>query len=271
MQISTSLPQRCASKLSILNEENTWLLSPSQQAAYIVAIVPFVAEACADTVLERIIRSYHADHHEVEILQTHHHPKHDMAWMSWREQIGPILNYAGVLRSTDRSTEQDDIIQLALVELARALPTYRFQSRLSSWAYMVVVQRTRRAIRDSQAQKRQAVLLPIDHPTALGVYAPSAIQPDVQIIMQALVETIQEILAAHGGERLARVFHLWAVDDQRLVDIGRRTRLSPARISLLLDEARQVLRLHEEIQRWHMSMDAPGTMEGSGRAPKPNL
>lgn len=60
-----------------------------------------------------VAMNYHADHALVAALSTATDPAHTAAWASWLRQVLGVLRRAG---------------------LSQTLPSFRHQSRLSSWA-----------------------------------------------------------------------------------------------------------------------------------------
>ncbi len=78
---------------------------------------------------------------------------HEQAWQQWMHQALLILRRAGLAWSSDQAVDSDDLAQIARAELVRALPSYRYQSRLFIWANRVVVQIARRHLRDSRRSK----------------------------------------------------------------------------------------------------------------------
>jgi RNA polymerase sigma factor (sigma-70 family) len=234
-----------------LNDELKWNLSPDDQEMYCTQIGDYLTEPCSDHTLRTCIVSFHEDHALVELLRNPQHQAHNHAWTTWLSQIAAILQRAGLTWSSDPAVDRDDLIQIAQSELVRAIPTFQYHSRFSTWAYRVVVQRVQRAIRDSQAQKRAS------RPDSLD-QLPEGSTPcyhedylDAYTAGQVLQERIEALLAAHPDARLAVIFRLWAVDDRSTEEIGRLIQLSPARTRALLAQARELLRDHPDIRQWN--------------------
>src|SRR5262249_33468455 len=74
--------------------------------------------------------------------------------------------------------------------------------------------------------------------------------PDVAAAAPLLRAIIDEILRAQPDHRLQQIFHLWAVENQRIVDIGKAIHLSEARVRVLLQQAVTLLRSDPRVRDW---------------------
>jgi RNA polymerase sigma factor (sigma-70 family) len=242
---------RCAAMVRQLNEELGWGLSSEEQQTYRDQLCTHLPDACTDPKLRAMIICYHQDHVLVQALHDSRHPAYDEAWQMWMTQVVAILKRAGLAWSSDAAVDLDDLVQIARVELVRSIASFQYQSRFSTWAYRVVVQSVQRYIRDSQALKRAV------HPDSLE-HLPEHDAPgyrgdylEAHVDGCLLLERIMAFLAAQPDTRLARIFHLWAVNDHSTEEIGRLVQLSPARTRALLAQARALLRAHPDIGQWN--------------------
>jgi RNA polymerase sigma factor (sigma-70 family) len=155
--------------------------------------------------------------------------------------------------------DASDLAQLALEELLAALPTFRFASRFSTWAFTVIVRRVARAQRGERAAKRAAIVEPLTEQLAIGKGLVAPMEVEATAEARVLAALSAEVLARRADERLARIFHLWAVEDKRLAQIGHAMGLSSARVSTLVEQARTILRDDPAIRAW---LDTPDDTPG---------
>lgn len=259
MADNRSLQTRCAEMIAVFGEE--WQLTPEQQHAYTQAIIAYLPPSCTEAQLQQIIRCYHLDHTKVYVLRNSQHPGFQDAWSEWSVQVHRILRSANIQQS-DVTLELEDLAQIALEELRRSISGYRFNSRLSTWAYTVVVRGALRAIRKQRAIKRTGDLVSLDSMPTVDYPASQSTEPEVTSSARELNELINDVLREHGGERWVEIFHLWAHNDQRLVDIGRRLGISTSWVSVLLEQMRVILREHPALLEWYNhSQDAISSPE----------
>jgi RNA polymerase sigma factor (sigma-70 family) len=234
-----------------LNEELGWGLSSEEQQTYSAHIDIYLSDMYTEPRLRALIICYHQDHALVQALRDNQHGAYNEAWQIWMTQVVAIVKRAGLAWSSDAAVDLDDLVQIARVEIVRSIASFQYQSRFSTWAYRVVVQSVQRYIRDSQALKRTI------HPDSLD-YLPEHAAPnyhgdylEAHVDGSLLLERIMTFLAAQPDTRLARIFHLWAVNDRSTEEIGRLIQLSPARTRALLAQARVLLRDHPDIRQWN--------------------
>ncbi|HMQ34645.1 MAG TPA: sigma-70 family RNA polymerase sigma factor, partial [Chloroflexaceae bacterium] len=139
----------------------------------------------------------------------------------------------------------------ALLELARSLPSYRYASRFSTWAYQVICRGVQRHLRDMAAKKRAAEIERGVDLMALAMPTSEAEHPESQARGHALAALVERELSAALGPRNAAVFGLWAQEDHSAEMIGRQLGLSTARVYAIIAQARQYLRGLATIQHWH--------------------
>jgi RNA polymerase sigma factor (sigma-70 family) len=250
MESSAEKQARITTMVAVLNTTLGWGLSEEQQQAYAQAVALLIRDTHFDLVLQKLIVCYHEDHELVEALRERTHLEHDRAWTEWTSQVLAILRQKGIAWSADIATDGDDLVQVALTQLAGALPSFRYASRFSTWAYSVIIQSVRRHLRDQHALKRSSHLLSLDqHPELVTLPSPVG-RPEGAAETSVLATLIDDVLARQPDQRLAQIFKLWAIEDLRPAQIGRRVHLSPSRVRVLLAQARNLLRQQPAIQTW---------------------
>ncbi len=253
---STAMQLRCATIVAELNDQRGWHLNAAQQQAYVAALLAHLHAPCADDELRTQCFYYHEDHALVHMLQDADHPQHAEIWARQMARVIAILQRAGLAWTQDVAIECEDLAQLALLELVQALPTYRYTSRFSTWAYSVVVRRIRRYFRDCQAQKRAVRPLSLEASPDLDVPEQESEGPESAAEGQALAELVHAVLKAQNGHLLAEVFLLWARHDLRLEQIGEHIQRSPSWTRALLKQARTRLQDDAGIQAWYNPVES---------------
>lgn len=241
---------RCQAAVEARNVALAWGLDAATIQAYAAAISECAADGADDDDLQLIAMHYHADHQHVAALYDAHRLDHADAWRHLVDQVITILRREGLGWSSDSAVAGEDLAQLACLELARALPGYRYQSRFTAWAYKVVVLRIRRYLRDSRREKRAARPDSLDQ---LGEYeAPAypAESTETDVHARLLYELIQRILAEQPDRRLSTIFHLWAIEDRRTAEIGSLLGLHASRVRALLRQIRDLLHNDPAFQGW---------------------
>jgi RNA polymerase sigma factor (sigma-70 family) len=236
--------------VAALNAELGWHLEAHQQQTYVTALLQYLPILPAEMELRRVVITYHQDHEVVEALRDHASPEYETTWAHWYAQVLRILRYQGFGAPDDPLADTQDLAQTALEELIRALPTYRYASRLSTWAYTVISRSALRCLRDHNAAKRNGKPESLDHRPELDIALGATDSPEAQSEARALNELIDALLSSHDDQRLAEMFHMWMIEDQRLADIARRMHLSPARVSVMIEQICQLLRRDPEILAW---------------------
>ena len=241
---------RCQATVLTCDTELGWGLSAAACRRYAVALCGLLTEGAPDKLVRDVAVNYHADHALVEALCNTEEPRHYEAWREWMGRALGVLRAKGFGRSEHTLLDAEDLSQVAYAALVRSLPSYRFRSRFSSWAFRVIVQSAQNELRGTRARKRAThpssldVLAEHDHPADPRSYDEERAQA------QLLSGLVRSVFAAHPDERLGRVFHLWAVEDQRVAEIGERLRLNPSRVRALLREARALLQDNNAIRQW---------------------
>jgi RNA polymerase sigma factor (sigma-70 family) len=240
----------CARLVSALNIERDWRLSQDQERAYITALVAHIPEDWDEPTLRRLIENYHKDQRLVASLQDRLHPNHQSAWARQRDQIAPILRHAGLEPRDLPAVSLEDLVQVALQGLMNTIGSFHFRSRFSTWTHTVIIRSGRHYLRELRAAKRNGDQVPLDRSGASHFVDPASTHTEAAVSGRALAELIETTLTEAGGKRMAYIFHLWAVQDRRLVDIGQEVGLSPSRVSVLIEQARRILQEHPSIRDW---------------------
>ena len=261
MQKQFEQADRYLAVATALNEALSWHLSPDNVLAYAEALRQYAPAESDDAALQRVATNYHRDHHAVQsLLQAGHFGTAD-AWEAWMVKVVPILRSANLNWSGDVAVDADDLAQNARAALAEALPHFRYGSRLSTWTYGVVVQSAKRFVRDQNRLKRVVRPESLDRLNLLDPALPPEEQPDVIVAARELAAQIDAVLAATGDERLVAIFRLWAQDDWRAEDIGRRGGLSAGRVRTLIESICRTLQQSPAIQAW---LDEPRGRHDAG-------
>lgn len=251
MNSSDSLDARCVTTVGRLVESEQWSLSTDEQAALATQARRFLAEDSSDAQIRIVLLNMYRDQDTVEALRCCDQLNHAAAWSEWLGQAQAILRHARLDWARDESVDLDDLAQIALLELTRSLPNYRFASRFSTWAYQVITRGVQRHLRDMAAQKR-AVEIDRDV-NLLGRAVPISERdlPENLVQGEALLALVERELSIALGSRNATVFQLWAQADYSAEMISRRVGLSTARVHAIIAQARQYLRGQPTIQHWY--------------------
>lgn len=236
--------------VAALNDELGWHLEADRQRAYTAALLLYLPISPAEMELRRMVIAYHQDHGLIEALRDHASPQYETAWTQWCAQVIQILRHLGFGAPGDALADTQDLAQTALEELVRALPSYRYASRFSTWAYTVISRSAQRYLRDRNAAKRSGKPESLEWQQDLEPAFGAADSPETQSEAHALSGLIHALLDSHGDRRMAEMFHMWVIEDQRLADIARHMRLSPARVSVMMEQICQLLRRDPAILAW---------------------
>jgi RNA polymerase sigma factor (sigma-70 family) len=242
---------RILSHIQQLNQEQEWNLSASEEHVLTANIVGYLQPDSSDAQMVQTIMAYYQDHALVEALRSKTHTQHNEAWELWRSQVMAILNHANMLWSSDSAISSDDLVQIACLELAHALPRFRYASRFSTWARTVVVQRIQRHVRDSLALKRAQRPDSLDNEADNEMMVMDDSEPIANCAeAHVLAHMIETILASHPDPRLNKIYHLWIQEDRRVNDIGAMLHIHPSRVRQLIGQIRTFLHEHPGFQAW---------------------
>jgi RNA polymerase sigma factor (sigma-70 family) len=232
------------------NDEFGWDLDTDTCQQYALELESLLDEQASIEQIRTAVMHYHTEHRKVAALRDSAQADHVQAWAEWMSQVLVILRRTGLWWSSDHAIDSDDLAQIARTELVRALPSYRYQSRLEIWANRVVVQSVRRHLRDSRRSKRAV------RPESLNKLTADTEPVDCTPIAEQianghqLYQHIMEILSKHPDNRLAHFFQLWVIDELSSSEIGSLVHLHPSRVRALLLQVRTILREHPTIRTW---------------------
>jgi RNA polymerase sigma factor (sigma-70 family) len=184
-----------------------------------------------------------------------------VAWTEWCAHAVRIAQQHAFGAADDPLVDIDDLAQLALVELGQSLASYRYDSRFSTWAYTVIIRRVQRYVRDSRAGKRAGRPVSLDQLDAAGLPALDPTTIEAPVAARLLLQLIMDVLGRAADQRLAQIFYLWVVEEQRLVQIGKHVQLSSGRVSALIEQARQILQRDPAMLAW---INQPGAERAAG-------
>lgn len=244
------LMMRCVAMVAVLDAELGWQLDVENQHTYAHRLAALLPAHCSDMQLRTAIMCYHRDHGLVAALTDRLHAGHDDSWRLWMEQVMLILRHTGLSWSSDAALDIEDLAQIARAELARALPNYRYGSRFSTWAYQVIANSVRVALRAAQAQKRDGQPIQLDETVVQQVTLEPSHQPEVIAHGHVLAAQIDAILVGQPDARLAEIFRLWAYNDLRIEEIGKRVQLSDSQVRVLLKRIRAILQSNPSVSAW---------------------
>lgn len=251
MDPALPLVTRCAVLARSLAAEEGWALDPGQFDLLVALAVTYLPARCADAHIRTVLKNIRHDSPVVEALRQQGAPGHVEEWSNWMRQVQAILRHAGLNWTRDSAVDCDDLAQVALLELARSLPGYRYASRFSTWAYQVITRAVQRHLRDLAAKKRAGEIDRAVDLNSLALLAGEADQPEQQASGRFLTMLVEDELLAAFGRRNTVVFHLWARDDLSAEMISRRIGLSTARIYAIIALAREHLQARATIKQWY--------------------
>jgi RNA polymerase sigma factor (sigma-70 family) len=250
---------RCLAVVAECDAVEGWRLTRSQREHYATALAAIIATDLPPHSVRQVVVNYHQDHRLVAILRDAQHPDHVIRWIRWTQRVQAVLAQAGLNWSSDAAVDGEDLTQIALMALARALPSYRYRSRFNVWAYSVVTRAIRRHIRDSLRERRAARPASLDQLIAAEGESGPATEDDGASAAHArlLYEHVRAVLAGHPDRRLKYLFHLAYVEGRSMAEIGGAVRLHHSRVRTLLHQARTMLHNDPEIQAWRQAGDEP--------------
>lgn len=237
------------SHIAVCDERNTWGLGADARERYALALAPLLDGLDAE-LWETVATNYHLDHRAVAALRESDNPDHERAWVRWSLQVLGVLRRQGLDWSRDTAIDSEDLAQVARAELSRALGSYRYRSRFSSWAYSVVVRCAQRQMRAARAARRSAAPGSLDALEEGAAPADPRPRHEERAHGRLLAERVAAALAAHPDRRLAPIFQLWAVEERTSAEIGAIVRLHESRVRALLKQARELLRADPAIRGW---------------------
>ncbi|MFV9503822.1 MAG: sigma-70 family RNA polymerase sigma factor [Oscillochloridaceae bacterium umkhey_bin13] len=226
-----------------------WNLCRMTVLRYCAALADLLPPQTTPDQIRIVCRHYHQDHHEYAALQSSGHPDHTAAWQRWLALAVPIVVKACGTYPGQPLLDPEDLAQMALLELARCLDRFRFQSSLTTWAYAVIAQTALRLVRDGHAKKRPQTCTSLDQCPGWEEHLAPVASPEVTTQAWALAGLVHSLLLEHGDARLAQIFLLSAAD-QSTETIGRLVQLHPSRVRALLTQARSILQADPTLRAW---------------------
>lgn len=145
-RMQVPLEERCEAMVSVLNAVHGWQVAADEQAVYVSALVRLLPADASDDMLRRRAERFHADHRLVESLRDHHNPYHAAMWTTWLTQAIMVVQRHGQANTTAADVEV--LARTTLEELVRAVPTFRYDSHFSTWAYTIIARTISRYLRD---------------------------------------------------------------------------------------------------------------------------
>lgn len=247
------------SVVAALSSELGWNLRPADVQRYAETLTYFLAESASEAEVRRICAYYHQDHEFMAALSDHSHTLHSQVWKEWTQLALQTLYKFGLAEIGDLSVAAEDLAQAALVEIFRSLHSFRYQSRLKTWAYRVVVRTAQRLFRDSRAQKRARNLPSLNQFPDLDAPVVDAHLPETEVHTAMLINVACQVLMCSGDKRLVQIFCLSVVYDRSTEEIAQIVHLHPSRVRALLAEARTLLRKHPALHAWWFDVDTPAS------------
>lgn len=248
--IDPNILDRCRQLIAESDEQLGWSLGPSAREHYAAVLAPLL-DGLPEERWPAVAANYHTDHNIVAALRAADHPDHNHAWTRWCAQVIGVLRRSGRGWPEDGVLTIDDLAQTARLALAQALPGYRYRSRFSSWAYSVIERSARDQLRAAHAQRRSGSTTSLDSLAEASQPSDLSAAHEQSAHARLLAERIAVVLDAHPDRRLARIFHLWAVEDRTSAEIGMIVNLHESRVRALLKLARALLRADPELQEWN--------------------
>ncbi|GAB4212366.1 MAG: hypothetical protein OHK0022_48050 [Roseiflexaceae bacterium] len=249
--------------IGTLDQHWGWNLDEAARQRYLEKLLTLVPDDYSDTLLQQMIQNYHLDHQRVDALQDTSHPDHQAAWEEAGQRAMLTLKGNGFSNYANGALDFDDLLQIALMDLSASLERFRYGSRLATWLHIVTLNSARRTLRMQRAARRAGITIPLGHPATEELTIPTTAQPEAMTDYQMLLGLIAAVLQANPDKRLLHIFRLWAIEDQRLTDIGEIMKLSKSRVSTLLDEIRRITGEHLRQQGWSNEED-----NSAGKTPK---
>lgn len=242
--------ERCRWLIVHLDEQFGWSLGPAAREDYAAALTPLL-EGLAEEAWAAVAVNYHSDHTIVAALRDSEHPEHHDAWRRWCAQVIGVLRRSGRDWATDGVLSIDDLAQTARIALVQALPSYRYRSRFSSWAYSVIERSARDQLRAARALRRSGDTTSLEGLAETSQPTDFSVAHEQSAYVQLLAERIAVILGDQADRRLAHIFHLWAIEDRTSAEIGMIVNLHASRVRALLKLARELLGADPELQEWN--------------------
>lgn len=127
------------SLIGTVSSEQGWQLDRAERVRYCAALRLYLPANAPAALVRRVCVNYHYDYRLVAALREQTQSQASPAWTNWMGLVLRVLERAQSAPSSARAGDARDLALHALQALMYALPHYRFQSRLNTWAHTVVV------------------------------------------------------------------------------------------------------------------------------------
>lgn len=246
-----------------MNQDQNWLLTPNEVQAYAEVISHLIPTGYSNAQVNPILRNYHADHRLVEALRTSSYPSSQMAWGEITQTVKSIV----VMKIENghipvSSSDLDDLVQLALVEIFENIHRFGYRSRFLTWVF-AIVGNTLTSFYRTQSTKKRAM-----EPLSLSLEVIGLVEDIpkeeeglyVRAENEAITKLAMQILIAQPDARLVPIFYLSVFEDRTLREISAQFSLSLGRVHALLQRAIAILRKDPSLLEWFDEVDTPDSM-----------
>ena len=206
MEQKSATPGELAATIIALSREEGWGLNADSVAYYVNALRYHIKPDADEAQVRRICMNYHQDHLLVAALLNQEHRLHLQIWQDWSHFVLRTLRQAGLVEMNDPAMSVEDLAQESLAAFRSSLTNFRYESRLKTWAYAVVVKTVKRMRRDRSAQKRPKKLDSLDQDPYLASAISDQAIVDHEMHEVMLIELARQILYQAGSDRMVILF-----------------------------------------------------------------
>ena len=261
MELQSATPEDLAAIVTALNNEQGWGLDLEAAAHYANALHRHIEPNADAAQVRRVCTNYHHDHLLVGALINQGHRLHLQVWQDWSLFALRTLYQAGLVNLNDPAVGAEDLAQESLTALRSSLAHFRYESRLKTWAYAVIVKTVKRIHRDRNAQKRPRNLTSLDQDPRLAMNLSDQTLLEHDVYAALLIELVRHVLRQAGSERMVTLFEYAMVRDLSSGQIARIVQLHPSRVRALLNQTRSLLQCNHSLRSWVSEMgDAPSAL-----------
>lgn len=255
MEQKSATLEDLAAIVMVLSNEQGWGLNADSVAYYVNALRHHIKPDAHEAQVRRTCMNYHHDHLLVAALLNQEHQLHLQIWQDWSLFVLRTLHQAGLVEMNDPAVSVEDLAQESLTAFRSSLTNFRYESRLKTWAYAVVVKTVKRMRRDRSAQKRPKHLDSLDQDPYLELAVPdkAIVEHEVQEIV--LIELVRHILRQAGNDRMVILFEYAIVHDLSSRQIAQIMQLHPSRVRALLTQIRAILQHSHLLRSWASDLD----------------
>jgi RNA polymerase sigma factor (sigma-70 family) len=253
--------EQLAAALDDLNAACNWHLDERTQQDYVANLLAYVSVGKVEEQrLKKQVDCYHQDHETVGTLRDQGHEQHHETLTQWLDAILRILQREGLVQWAERVDHplwtRDDLVQIAALEIFKSLPTYRYQSRLSSWIHSVIC----RSVQSTIKRKKTLPMVSLEGHPEIEQATSEAEQPEQMALDNTLEELLSQILQRDFSTQAQAIFRLRG-EGYSLRKIAERTATTPWFVRKTLEQLRARLTSgqYPEIARWLRTADDDGT------------